>query len=508
MFNCGSRRRGRRRATADGPLRQRRCAARQDRLHDHGQPRVHRLGVAPVHAHRLRHQSQLHRVHGRATPVSDKPYYRFDVKTVSGPGRLPRRRRRRLGCRPADLAHRSSSPTPTRTPSTPSSPSTTPTATPTIPSSSRSTTWCAQHKYTLFLTGHSHLYKRHRATRARSSIGFGGAPLAGGNFWGYGTVARAPTTASTSMSTTADRQRDPRQVRRRAAVAAPSYWPRSGARAHEPGGAHPSGRRRAHSVTVRMAAERVAAQAGIRIALSGRMRLTTLACGILLSSPAASRPAYDPSGGGGTAPAPVAATEPAAATAPATAGAAVAPDRGGGGGVAVNGATKSGPIAADDTWSGAINVTADVTSIPASRSPSPRARSSRSPPARPSSSRATQSPGSAAMPVASSRPAMGRMERHRGQRRRHGTSSMPTSPRLDRLHLRHRRGPCVADHVKVHDYTASASAFVGRHAQLPPVEKGGRAASSRRRRRRHRSRSPTRCSTSPAATRSSATAAT
>jgi hypothetical protein len=44
------------------------------------------------------------------------------------------------------------------------------------------------HKYTLFLTGHSHLY-RHQSRDPRAVvIGCGGAPLDGGNFWGYGTV--------------------------------------------------------------------------------------------------------------------------------------------------------------------------------------------------------------------------------------------------------------------------------------------------------------------------------
>lgn len=45
-----------------------------------------------------------------------------------------------------------------------------------------------QHKYTLFLTGHSHLYKRQYGDPRALVIGCGGAPLAGGTFWGYGTV--------------------------------------------------------------------------------------------------------------------------------------------------------------------------------------------------------------------------------------------------------------------------------------------------------------------------------
>jgi hypothetical protein len=45
-----------------------------------------------------------------------------------------------------------------------------------------------QHKYTLFLTGHSHLYKRQYNDKRAIVVGFGGAPLAGGTFWGYGIV--------------------------------------------------------------------------------------------------------------------------------------------------------------------------------------------------------------------------------------------------------------------------------------------------------------------------------
>jgi hypothetical protein len=45
-----------------------------------------------------------------------------------------------------------------------------------------------QHKYTLFLTGHSHLYKRQFNDPRAMVIGCGGAPLTGGDFWGYGTV--------------------------------------------------------------------------------------------------------------------------------------------------------------------------------------------------------------------------------------------------------------------------------------------------------------------------------
>lgn len=45
-----------------------------------------------------------------------------------------------------------------------------------------------QHKYTLFLTGHSHLYKRQRDDPRALVMGVGGAPLAGSSFFGYGTA--------------------------------------------------------------------------------------------------------------------------------------------------------------------------------------------------------------------------------------------------------------------------------------------------------------------------------
>lgn len=45
-----------------------------------------------------------------------------------------------------------------------------------------------QHKYTLFLTGHSHLFKRQQNDPRALVIGCGGAPLAGGTFWGYATA--------------------------------------------------------------------------------------------------------------------------------------------------------------------------------------------------------------------------------------------------------------------------------------------------------------------------------
>ncbi|HZS37057.1 MAG TPA: metallophosphoesterase [Polyangia bacterium] len=45
-----------------------------------------------------------------------------------------------------------------------------------------------QHRYTLFFTGHSHLYKREHGDPRAMVLGCGGAPLAGGNFFGYGTV--------------------------------------------------------------------------------------------------------------------------------------------------------------------------------------------------------------------------------------------------------------------------------------------------------------------------------
>jgi hypothetical protein len=43
-----------------------------------------------------------------------------------------------------------------------------------------------QHEYTLFLTGHSHLYKRQPDDPRAVMVGCGGAPLTGGTFWGYG----------------------------------------------------------------------------------------------------------------------------------------------------------------------------------------------------------------------------------------------------------------------------------------------------------------------------------
>jgi hypothetical protein len=47
-----------------------------------------------------------------------------------------------------------------------------------------------RHRYTLFLTGHSHLYRHSFTDKRALVIGTGGAPLAGGtgSFWGYGTV--------------------------------------------------------------------------------------------------------------------------------------------------------------------------------------------------------------------------------------------------------------------------------------------------------------------------------
>jgi hypothetical protein len=44
------------------------------------------------------------------------------------------------------------------------------------------------HKYTLFLTGHSHLFKRQQSDPRAMVIGCGGAPLAGGTFYGFGTA--------------------------------------------------------------------------------------------------------------------------------------------------------------------------------------------------------------------------------------------------------------------------------------------------------------------------------
>jgi calcineurin-like phosphoesterase family protein len=44
------------------------------------------------------------------------------------------------------------------------------------------------HKYTLFLTGHSHLYKRQSTDPRAIVMGIGGAPLAGTTYHGYGTA--------------------------------------------------------------------------------------------------------------------------------------------------------------------------------------------------------------------------------------------------------------------------------------------------------------------------------
>jgi hypothetical protein len=47
-----------------------------------------------------------------------------------------------------------------------------------------------RHHYTLFLTGHSHLYRRQSNDPRALVIGTGGAPLSSGSFWGYGTVTQ------------------------------------------------------------------------------------------------------------------------------------------------------------------------------------------------------------------------------------------------------------------------------------------------------------------------------
>jgi hypothetical protein len=46
------------------------------------------------------------------------------------------------------------------------------------------------HKYTLFLTGHSHLYKRQSSDPRALVMGIGGAPLAGTTYNGYGTAVQ------------------------------------------------------------------------------------------------------------------------------------------------------------------------------------------------------------------------------------------------------------------------------------------------------------------------------
>jgi hypothetical protein len=49
------------------------------------------------------------------------------------------------------------------------------------------------HKYTLFLTGHTHEYRRQFRDPRAMVIGCGGAPLANsGGFWGYGTALQGP----------------------------------------------------------------------------------------------------------------------------------------------------------------------------------------------------------------------------------------------------------------------------------------------------------------------------
>jgi hypothetical protein len=49
------------------------------------------------------------------------------------------------------------------------------------------------HKYTLFLTGHSHLYRRSTSDPREVVMGLGGAPFDGSqSWWGYGTVMQCP----------------------------------------------------------------------------------------------------------------------------------------------------------------------------------------------------------------------------------------------------------------------------------------------------------------------------
>ena len=179
----------RRRADADVAIRRRRRAPRQDRVHDHGQPRVHgRIDDALCALGVLRRQPQLHRLHGRAAkPVSDKPYYRFDVQTVERQGGVPGRRRRRVGRDPEELAHAAAHrrrrqrqvhvrvQAPPRRQHRP----------PRVPADLRSraprtSTRCSS-PATRTSTSAS---QRPRAI----VVGFGGAPLAGSSFWGYGIV--------------------------------------------------------------------------------------------------------------------------------------------------------------------------------------------------------------------------------------------------------------------------------------------------------------------------------
>jgi calcineurin-like phosphoesterase family protein len=49
-----------------------------------------------------------------------------------------------------------------------------------------------QHKYTIFFTGHTHEYRRQYRDPRAVIVGVGGAPLASGGFWGYGTALQGP----------------------------------------------------------------------------------------------------------------------------------------------------------------------------------------------------------------------------------------------------------------------------------------------------------------------------
>jgi hypothetical protein len=91
------------------------------------------------------------------------------------------------------------------------------------------------------------------------------------------------------------------------------------------------------------------------------MRLTTLACGILLVVSGCVSTAYDPGAGGGNGTGAGAGNGTGGGNGAGNGGGGAGAGGGGGGGGAVNGTAKTGAIAADETWSGAIDVTGDVT---------------------------------------------------------------------------------------------------------------------------------------------------
>jgi hypothetical protein len=85
------------------------------------------------------------------------------------------------------------------------------------------------------------------------------------------------------------------------------------------------------------------------------MRLSTLACGLLLIASGCTTTAYDPGTGGGGA------AGGGGGGAAGSGGGGSAGAGGGGGTTGGVGADKSGPLTADETWSGAITMSGDVT---------------------------------------------------------------------------------------------------------------------------------------------------